>query len=562
MLKNNLLVVNVLKPKATGLSNSFDYINDNFYDGILACCDIQKNSVNVQKELFDIRKTTFSDFVSIIKLFKRENSIKSLLIVVHNYDEVAIKDSYIIRLMSLIKEEMSCETGSIEGVGELFILFPEQYLKKFTNSYPHVVEFNTFDIQLKGFEIKDPSLNIFRSKELFIKKLIKRIGYFPRDPFSPSHERFDRYFYDASYCTNELIDLIDWYIENKLPKTSKKLYILYDNKIEGWLDNIVSYCSYQGSFTISVMDIEFAVSEKKIKNAQKTDHFLCLYPMVNTSKTIKRQISALMKEESKFDINKNVSVLSILKSLPSFVNSDTASSQTIYSSRVEIPNVGDIKLDYFFNVDKGMIDKNECESMKIAMRQVGIMPPQDYRYLLAHEFWHLIDQSGLIEEEDVPEHRKETVKILDHVPDTFAIFDNFGVYLCEKLIENIKRKLKNELAEYEEYLVVTPDEKHINKIVESFEIVSNFKVISIARNRIDSEDDEWLQGLLIDHQYNESVIVLDEFTKSGKTINKLSGMLERLGKTVIDKTVIFSFLPTESSEDITSLYSLPLNFKM
>lgn len=395
----------------------------------------------------------------------------------------------------------------------------------------------------------------------FKDKLIKRIGLFARGVDQKTGcKLYDRHYYDAANCTNELIEIIDWFLRNKIPKSTTKLLILYDGKISGWLKNIGSFQTFRGDFVVGVQDINVVIKDKQSNVLSKFDYFLCLYPVKNTGQTIRFHVEQLNKINKKFDPNINVQFLSLLLATTDPLNSTEYNNPRVESRR-KIPGTNFfVELHYFLEVDKGTLSFEESQSIHNILQSERVQSEQlEYHELFSYEYWYFVQKYGLLSESDVPNHRKKQDNaVFQHVPNFERIFQDYSPYLSEKIIERLRVSQKQPIFEYSNSIIVTPDESTINSITNSLSKISTFDLVKVPREVINRCDSEYVEKQLKGYLAS-SVIILDCFTRTGETLNKLSKIIKSLKYDVIERLVIFSYLHNqESPEHITSLYQIPI----
>ena len=394
-----------------------------------------------------------------------------------------------------------------------------------------------------------PDINGIEIKALadFKAKLIRKVGFFKRNS-KQKEGSYDRCFYDGSACEGELATLLKIYLDREEFQGDKNILILYDSQFSNWIELPVKCLLTKN---IACVEINSVISEyKNFTVLNKYDIFICVYPFVNTKHTLEQHSSFLNKKVDNFDVGRNVYFLSSLIQ----GNTDVKDLDKINQQKLNL-TYGNINLTYFFKVEKSPLSKEASTKFDLLATSSKYDLNSNHDCLTSPEFWYLIDNEKLSLEIDVPSYRESA----GYLPNLDIIFEKYGGWFCGKIITRLKRKLNDEYFEFNNYVIVTPDEVNINKITDSIKYFSDFNLVRIPRLDIDGLNGKLIFPLL--ENFSNKVIILDDFTKTGNTIKNMRNVLDSLGKEIIASFAIFSFLNDEEF-DVESLYEIPISEKV
>ncbi|MBL4900986.1 MAG: phosphoribosyltransferase [Colwellia sp.] len=409
------------------------------------------------------------------------------------------------------------------------------------------------------FENVDDDLNYRKAMQSLERKLISRVGYFGK---KNKVDTIDRVYFDASNCANELSLLIETYVKERI-KNEEEIVVLCDDSYSSWLMDPVESLNpiLFGVNKVSIMSInEFLSSKQKDTVLNNADHVFIFYPLIDTRKTLNSHIRELMpRGVEKIHDKGCVHILGILFS------GDSGDMDSDSKSFISINSKHEFSVDYLLRVKKDYIGKDSKEFGIISNFYKNIesetICDDKFLELTSFDFWYMLDKSGIQREVNVPPDRSP----IDRVPNLKAMFENFGSWLCYKIIEKLKDHFRDNNFNFKNYLVVTLDEDNINIITENLSIFSDFDVCRVHRDDLIDIEKSLEEGKF-DYlkPYDSDVIILDDFTRTGDTINCLRGMLETLGKKVCCSFVMFSFIEQykEQEHGLLSLYDLSIPYEV
>lgn len=371
----------------------------------------------------------------------------------------------------------------------------------------------------KGYKLLLPD-----NRYLLKRKLIRKLGHFQVEEREHSCHRF---FYDGSYCEEEIKSLLLEYIESSSDSGKFEL-IIYAAKYSPWLEQSIKHLS------IDLKDLK-AIAFENIDECieiYQGGKLLFITDLIYSGDSIKRMITKLLNNSEIFEKNK-IHILSILNSGNGINSFENKRKITISDYNFKITYFVDVRID-------SKITKENCEMCKLGLSPDKTESESIHR-LKSYDFWELSDKAGYGKEKYGRDRDKLMKKIIN-MDNWFYDNSAYIVYKYISLLKTIDIDAKSGS------IFIYPKEKvkkgtPSNRLAESFRYFFNAKEIGIPRDiidiyknenapldDIDSIKGDWIQTIRDQPSNYYDYIIIDEFHKGGDTFKSMIKILKKLDR--------------------------------
>lgn len=416
--------------------------------------------------------------------------------------------------------------------------------------------------------------NITKSPIEKIKyKLIRKIGHFERR-LNNIHHACNQYFYDGSYCINDLKNLI---VDLTLKLYKKESFninkIVYHCPESPWLKDALYKAHVELTRLKKLHNLDYSSKEDLMelsKGSRNKLKVLLIVDLIHSGETFKE----IYKDfKSKFP-NSKIKAISILNSGNQVEHEINGNFRKIYISANE-----SIDVEFFLTVQQFNYPTSyhNCPMCKYDLLPKVNSTYFGKDYLLSYEMWHMCDNAGYKTEDFQPVEERHKI---DYMPHTLKIMEYNAPYLAykfDKIIQNESFKNSTEL------ILVFPDETSnelelklrggtkINLedtpsgyFAESLKQLKEYHYFSIPREVIRKVNKGLIELSEISTKYPDfykslkrlpdDIIVFDEMNNSGGTISTIIEILRIVNKKPIAFFPIFNFSPsTINSESLNGI---------
>ena len=371
------------------------------------------------------------------------------------------------------------------------------------------------------------------------QKLIRRRGHYTRPPASAgAHPLCRRYYFDGTLCKHEVHELVADYV-SRTYGSSQPAFLLREDGASDWLLEPLGAIAVGSELQLYRVSDDIDPSLYLGKEASPP---LLVCEMVDTGETLRGVLQNLRVRHPQLRLR----VMSVL---------GTSESKEF------VIRVGDAGVDvpYLLRVDQEhRIPGSQCEMCRLDIPWSREPSADDYVNLTSYDFWSMARDGGLREyEKDVPPHRRGRTKDrgLRLVPDFPAIVKANGAWLAAK----IRQRVEREVTEWpvDTMLVCPLDEEGSTVLSDTLhrvlatdvvqvprgviqECAQHFGTPNMSRIRDQHGGDEWFQKLT---RCADRMVVLDEFTVSGRTFLGIYALLGLLGKQILCCVALCDFGP-------------------
>ena len=372
---------------------------------------------------------------------------------------------------------------------------------------------------------------------LLKQKLIRKIGHFKVE----GKEHFcHRFFYDGSYCVDEIKSLLSDYIESSRNGENFEL-LVYAAKYSQWLKQ-----------SIDLLDLK-AVAFENIDEYIKTyqgGKLLFITDLVYSGDSIKEMITELSIKFHNLKNNK-IHILSILNSEDKPESAENIRNITINNHNYQIT--------YFVNVIvDSKISKDNCEMCKLGISFDNTRTESIHKFK-SYDFWYLSDYAGY-EQEKYGRPENELMKKTIIMNNWFDENTAYIVYKYKNLLDSIRIDIKfSSIFIYPKENSKDEQPTPSNRLAESFKNFFEAKEIGIPRKIIDEFkekpinnmmnylQDDWTRTIK-EQSRNQNYIIIDEFHKEGKTFESIVKILEYLDRYPKCFFPVINFNPKKNEE--------------
>jgi hypothetical protein len=362
---------------------------------------------------------------------------------------------------------------------------------------------------------------------LLRQKLIRWHGHYRRTRRASGPECVS-YFFDGTFCTNELTHLL----AGRLSQGIATGEILVEYGESDWMLDAIDAATNQ-------LDLDYRVlSPWKGQLHQALDvpdkPFL-IVGMCDKGDTLAQILRQLKARNPKIDPR----IISIL--------STDGKAEEDGDRLISVDNDQYI-VEYFLKVRQQHIPSAECRQCRVRIPYSAAQHEEiAAAEIPVRAMWSMIFEAGLKPEADVPKERPS----LGLVPDFPGVVAMNGPYLAYKmhaLLDQIPGKLPRDP------IIVCPDEAGADALADALTNIFKFTIIRIPRDEISrfngtipasTPTDSWLLQLksLKERADRTKVIILDEFNASGGTRQKLGEMMKSFGLELLCYFSLFDFAP-------------------
>jgi len=406
-------------------------------------------------------------------------------------------------------------------------------------------------------------------------KLIRKIGHFIKVK-DGKHISCQKYFYDGSYCENEIINILYKQIIDKIDKNRTfGIFFQSQNPTNGW-----------------AVSCFFNIHEELKKNFSD----LCFNKILTDEFDKVEQVILLMGIVSETSLRKKYNQIKTRSNIIPFCIiycDDSISNNDVVKGEVSIPNSNkNIQLNYLLKRKQQIVNK-ETDICKMCRDDLNIVKKyfNDHDLnptLSSFEMWTMVIESGVKEEIIKPEPEIETERFPNLIPNTLNIVRYNGAYLASKfkiLLEvNSINFLQSGFIAYPDetnnsfihYKNLTADDIPSNLFVSSLKLIYRYNILPIPRKLIEEikKDPSYLNRIKTDHKdfynlilmiKNEKIIIVDEFPRSYKTYEAMIKILSIEDKNPIAYVTIFNFSPDHTKDKVKppikhlNLYEFQIN---
>jgi hypothetical protein len=373
---------------------------------------------------------------------------------------------------------------------------------------------------------------------LLKQKLIRKLGHFKVE----GKEHFcNRFFYDGSYCVEEVKSLLMDYIESSSDSEKFEL-IVYAAKNSPWLKQSIDL------LPVELVAIAFENIDECIE-AYQGGKLLFITDLIYSGDSIKEMITKLSNKLQNLEKNK-IHILSILNS-----GNETESAENIRNITINNYNY---KITYFVNVIvDSKTSKDNCEMCKLEMSFDNTKSESIHKFK-SYDFWYLSDCAGY-EQEQYGRPENELMKITTIMNNWFDDNSAYIVYKYINLLESIGINAKfGSIFIYPKENAKDGKPTPSNRLAESFKNFFDAKEIGIPRelidefkekpiNGIDYIQDDWIKTIK-EQPRSQNYIIIDEFHKGGKTFESMVKILEYLDRYPRCFFPVINFNPQKNEE--------------
>jgi hypothetical protein len=403
------------------------------------------------------------------------------------------------------------------------------------------------------------------NKYLLKQKLVRKLGHFKvenEDNFCHS------FFYDGSFCEEEIKSLLLEYIESSSDCDQFEL-IVYAAKYSPWLRQSIEHLFIESQDNPKLEKaIAFENIDKYIENYQG-GKLLFITDLIHSGESIKEMLIELSSKMQNFKMDK-IHILSILNSEKEVLNTENKRKITINNHDFQITYFVDVKID-------AKMTKKNCEMCKLNL-SFDKIESESILKLKSYYFWSLSDNAKY-EQEKYGRQKDRLMKKITIMNNWFDENSAYIVYKYIKLLKTINIDAKyGSIFIYPKENVTKDNPTPSNRLAESFRIFFNAKEIGIPReliekyekedapiDDIDSIQDDWIQAVK-EQSRNQNYIIIDEFHKDGGTFKGMINILRKLNRNPKCFFPVINFNPQKNEEykikyenlEILSLYEFNL----
>jgi hypothetical protein len=455
-----------------------------------------------------------SDF---IKLAKEKSSVKFFIFLDSLFFENDI-------LFELLKNE----------VDEKVVFFIDS-----DGNFTPQIEQNSFK-KLKFIEKKRSTQPNY--KQQLKNKLVRKLGHFKvKDSDNYCH----RYFYDATFCEEEIKLLTKDYIEKFSNSRKQFEYIIYMTKYSPWLVQSMDHLSAELKAIGSPIFQNFkgAYGVDKIIDIIKADYnggeVLLIADLINSGTSLQTEIENLLTIIPSLK-SENLLLLSIMNKKGTGLTDER---------RKIIALNKEFLIPYFVDVEiKGYETLVNCPLCKLNIPNTNNFVEEQILKFTSYSFWEFSDSAGY-EPETYGKEEGKRFKAVTKMTKWFEENSAFVVYKYLKYLEAVGIEPKRGT------IFIYPDERYINdeeknedlitpslRLAENLKIFFNAKEIGIPRNIInkykrpdanlddlDNINEEWLEILKAKSE-NNNFVIIDEFHRDGETFESIVRILKKINR--------------------------------
>lgn len=415
---------------------------------------------------------------------------------------------------------------------------------------------------ISGFKdhIKDTLLG---NEEVLKLKLIRRIGHFIKIK-DGNHISCQKYFYDGSYCREEIIHILYEQIIDNIDKNKSFGVCFQSNKTTN--DWAVS-CFYN-IFEKLKENFSGICCEKILTDEFDNVEQVILLMGIVSETTFRNKFNKI-----KSKIKSNVIPFCII-----YCEEDYYSNDDKVKGEVSIVNSNpSIQLHYLLKRRQQYI-KKETDKCIMCRDNLDI----DRKYfnnqdsnptLSSFEMWSVVIESGVIEEIIIPELNTKTERFPHRIPNTLNVVRYNGAYLASKfkllLEENSLEFSQSGYIAYPDetnnpfshHKNLTADEVPSSLFVSSLKLMYRYNRLPIPRKLIEEikENPSNLENIKTVYSDfykdllrtgNEPIIIVDEFPRSYRTYDAMRKILSIEEKIPIAYVTLFNFSPDQAKEKV------------
>lgn len=389
--------------------------------------------------------------------------------------------------------------------------------------------------------------------DLFKRRLVTRRGWFPADQREGEEGVFLRHYFDLDFDfdapdrTGELSSLLLDYFDKH---ASAFNHIAYDTMNSKWLEQPLVAACVSRQLDVSRMEDLDASEGGDVRQ------WLLVVPLTDTGRRVASMVRKLERRTSASVIR----VLSIL--------STNGSEETRGSRRLRVDG-RDVDVDYFLKVRQERVPSQSkaCDPARMSIPESSTSPDTS-RILTPYEFWDLVRAIGVRLEINIPPWRDSNDS--EYVPDIPALLRNYGPWLAKKVWQAVHPAVR---GLPEDVVFVGPrDEAGSDTLAEYLERSVGASVVQVPRSVIDSVDhDPTPNKERAQHAWDNpkqswclelrsatagSVVLFDDFTRSGRTLKALTHILGAGQLQVAAVCCLLDFAPgAERPWPVYSLYA-------
>lgn len=372
------------------------------------------------------------------------------------------------------------------------------------------------------------------------ERLIRIPGWFPRYDDANRLVAYARNYYDATLASDELHTLlVDYLRDDRI-----ELVVLESPRSEWLLDPISAACETLDLPRPVILDDLTELEDRRARA-----------PVAVVTHLIESGRRIAIAADRLYELGHRGS-LSLLGVLSTSGSLDQRGQRIVEGTRY---------VDYFVRVQQEVLPLDDVE-LALGRMPVEGRHDADAGALSVYEFWDLVRRVGTKEEEDVPRGWRES---LGHVPDFPLMISQYGLWLSSRLLNVVRKATQRGPADI---LFLCPAERGAEAIADALERLFGCTVVKIPRrpwlhtNVLDLSGlvkngeltgDPWMTQLR--SATTPAVVALDEFTKTGGTLEHLVAVASEFNLEVKLAAVLVDLRPYRKRRELNvkSLYCLP-----
>ncbi|TDD73285.1 hypothetical protein E1293_31800 [Actinomadura darangshiensis] len=380
--------------------------------------------------------------------------------------------------------------------------------------------------------------------EMLKRKLIIRRGWYARglDDVTSSYAR---HFFDGSNCGRELERLLATTLRD--PQLHPDL-VVYHSAGSTWLKGPLS--TVCRDHDLKCYEYEEGSQETELPGQVESaegKRVLLVVPVVDTGATACRVAERLEELLQPAEVQ-------VLAALSTVGRKERMGKRTICQGAGR-------SAEYFLRVRQEDVHSEDdaCDPVRIGTSISRIDQGDDGR-LSTYEFWDLVKTAGLKDEDDVPHWRPA----LGKVPNLPRMLDTYGCWLATKIWAGVARIVRQ--LSQDTVFVCPGGEQGAGKLAHHLEVATEAQVVRIPRDLVDAVAEQaiapsatwnaasaWCQRLL--PATSPSVVLFDEFVRSGKTMKAMRDILEARDIPILGSCCLVDFSPDEPKPNFHCLYA-------
>ena len=369
------------------------------------------------------------------------------------------------------------------------------------------------------------------AKQALARKMIRRRGVFPRFNLDGETEGQTRHFFDARYCGEELRALLAEQIDTCLGNT-RPLTVVYSEAPSNWLEPAL----------LKAMS-DLALRDPKVRDDLK----LVSYPeLQETTGESVRDVLAVLPVVDRGD-----SLRGLIRAIKGWAPAAKIHAVAIVCTRDNAdnrPDWGDVTLTCLMPADQR--PAGEMVAPDSTYYESSIDGMERFLPFTSLQFWELAGEAGFVEERDQPRNRSG----LRLVPDLWEFMNQNAAWVANKIEAAVNEFTGKEITEVSVALV--NNELAASRLSEVLAETVGNAPLGVPREALNEwrettgskksllakwreEEADWLMA--VDAAPAHDLIVIDEFSYSGRTLEDLVSLLNEANFEVLLALTIANF---------------------